>query len=87
VPIRPVTSEIHIGPAVSPPKLGTAERKRVDAAHAFGGWLAILTAWCDHHDIAYQGVQVGTIKRHVTGQRRQGGGHRRNPRARVQPCR
>ena len=39
----------------------------VDAAHAFGGWLAILTAWCDHHEIAYQGVPVGTIKRHVTG--------------------
>ena len=39
----------------------------VDAAHAFGGWLAILTAWCDHHDIAYEGVPVGTIKRHITG--------------------
>ena len=35
----------------------------VDSAHAFGGWLAILTAWCDHHDIAYQGVPVGTIIR------------------------
>ena len=39
----------------------------VDSAHVFGGWLAILTAWCDHHGIAYQGVPVGTIKRHVTG--------------------
>lgn len=39
----------------------------VDAAHAFGGWLAILTAWCDHHGIAYQGVPVGTIKRFITG--------------------
>jgi Holliday junction resolvasome RuvABC endonuclease subunit len=39
----------------------------VDASHAFGGWLAILTAWCDHHDIAYQGVPVGTIKRFITG--------------------
>ena len=39
----------------------------VDAAHAFGGWLAILTAWCDHHDIAYQGVPVGTIKRFIAG--------------------
>jgi Holliday junction resolvasome RuvABC endonuclease subunit len=39
----------------------------VDAAHSFGGWLAILTAWCDHHDIAYQGVPVGTIKRFITG--------------------
>ena len=40
----------------------------VDASHAFGGWLAILTAWCEHHGIAYQGVPVGTIKRHVTRQ-------------------
>jgi Holliday junction resolvasome RuvABC endonuclease subunit len=39
----------------------------VDAAHAFGGWLAILTAWCDHHGIAYQGVPVGTIKRFIAG--------------------
>jgi Holliday junction resolvasome RuvABC endonuclease subunit len=39
----------------------------VDAAHAYGGWLAILTAWCDHHGIAYQGVPVGTVKRHATG--------------------
>jgi len=39
----------------------------VDASHAFGGWLAILTAWCEHHGIAYEGVPVGTIKRHVTG--------------------
>ena len=39
----------------------------VDASHAYGGWLAILTAWCDHHGIAYQGVPVGTIKRFITG--------------------
>ena len=39
----------------------------VDASHAYGGWLAILTAWCEHHGIPYQGVPVGTIKRHVTG--------------------
>jgi len=39
----------------------------VDASHAFGGWLAILTAWCEHHGIAYQGVPVGTIKRFITG--------------------
>jgi crossover junction endodeoxyribonuclease RuvC len=39
----------------------------VDASHAYGGWLAILTAWCEHHGIAYEGVPVGTIKRHVTG--------------------
>lgn len=39
----------------------------VDAAHAYGGWLAILTAWCEHHGTAYEGVPVGAIKRHVAG--------------------
>ena len=39
----------------------------VDAAHAYGGFLAHLTAWCEQHVIPYQGVPVGTIKRHATG--------------------
>jgi hypothetical protein len=39
----------------------------VDSSHAYGGWLAILTAWCEHHGIPYHGVSVGTIKRHVAG--------------------
>ena len=39
----------------------------VDAAHVYGGFLATLTAWCEHHSIPYQGVPVGTIKRHATG--------------------
>lgn len=39
----------------------------VDAAHAYGGWLAILTTWCEHHNVAYEGVPVGTIKRHIAG--------------------
>ena len=38
-----------------------------DAAHIYGGFLATLTAWCEQRDVAYQGVPVGTIKRHVTG--------------------
>ncbi len=41
--------------------------KGVDAAHKYGGFLAHLTAWCEHHQIAYQGIPVGTIKRHITG--------------------
>ena len=41
--------------------LGTA------AAHAYGGYLAHLTAWAEANRIPYQGVPVGTIKRHVTG--------------------
>src|SRR5512139_981517 len=39
----------------------------IDAAHAYGGFLAHLTAWCEHHQIPYQGVPVGTIKKHATG--------------------
>jgi Holliday junction resolvasome RuvABC endonuclease subunit len=38
-----------------------------DAAHVYGGLLATLTAWCEQHSIAYQGVPVGTIKRSITG--------------------
>ena len=38
-----------------------------DAAHIYGGFLATLTAWCETHTVAYQGVPVGTIKRHITG--------------------
>ncbi len=39
----------------------------VDAAHAYGGFMATLTSWCEHHAIPYQGVPVGTIKKHATG--------------------
>lgn len=39
----------------------------VDAAHAYGGFMATLTAWCEHHQIPYSGVPVGTIKKHATG--------------------
>lgn len=39
----------------------------VDAAHVYGGLLATLSAWCEHHNIPYQGVPVGTIKKHATG--------------------
>lgn len=39
----------------------------VDAAHMYGGFLATLTSWCEKESIPYQGISVGTIKRHVTG--------------------
>jgi Holliday junction resolvasome RuvABC endonuclease subunit len=38
-----------------------------DAAHVFGGLLATLTAWCEAQGIPYQGVGVGTWKRHASG--------------------
>jgi Holliday junction resolvasome RuvABC endonuclease subunit len=39
----------------------------VDAAHAYGGFLASLTAWCEELTIPYEGVPVGTIKKFITG--------------------
>ncbi len=39
----------------------------VDAAHIYGGLMATLTAWCENRNIPYQGVPVGTIKKHATG--------------------
>ncbi|MEO5350998.1 MAG: hypothetical protein H7836_15345 [Magnetococcus sp. YQC-3] len=39
----------------------------VTAAHVYGGFLAHLTAFAELSQIPYQGVPVGTIKRHATG--------------------
>lgn len=38
-----------------------------DAAHVYGGLLAVLTSWCEEHSIPYQGIPVGKIKKHATG--------------------
>ena len=38
-----------------------------DAGHVYGGFQSMLTAWCEEHLVAYQGVPVGTIKRFITG--------------------
>lgn len=38
-----------------------------DAAHVYGGLLAVLQAECEERKIPYQGVPVGTIKRFATG--------------------
>ncbi|MCZ2204016.1 crossover junction endodeoxyribonuclease RuvC [Bartonella sp. A05] len=38
-----------------------------DAAHAYGGFLATLTAWCEYQQIPYEGIPVGTIKKAMTG--------------------
>jgi Holliday junction resolvasome RuvABC endonuclease subunit len=46
----------------------------VDAAHAYGGFMGHLTAWCEHHQIPYEGVPVGTIKKHATGKGNAGKG-------------
>lgn len=38
-----------------------------DAAHCYGGFLAVLSAWCEEHNVPYKGVPVKTIKRFITG--------------------
>ena len=38
-----------------------------DAAHVYGGLMASLTGWGELRGIPYDGVPVGTIKRHATG--------------------
>ncbi|WP_375695947.1 MULTISPECIES: crossover junction endodeoxyribonuclease RuvC [unclassified Bartonella] len=38
-----------------------------NASHIYGGFLATLTAWCEHHQIPYEGIPVGTIKKAMTG--------------------
>ena len=37
-----------------------------DASHIYGGLMATLTAWAELRGVPYEGVPVGTIKRHAT---------------------
>ena len=41
--------------------------KGTAAAHTYGAFLGQLSAWCEAHGVAYQGVPVATIKKHATG--------------------
>ncbi|GFR24141.1 holliday junction resolvase [Trichonephila clavata] len=38
-----------------------------DAAHCYGGFFAVLAAWCEGEKIPYKGVPVKTIKRFIAG--------------------
>jgi Holliday junction resolvasome RuvABC endonuclease subunit len=38
-----------------------------DAAHAYGGFLSHLEVFGETRQIPYEGVPVGTIKKHATG--------------------
>ena len=65
---RWLTEIKHTSPALDAVYFEEVRRHAgVDAAHAYGGFMAHLTAWCEHHQIPYQGVPVGTIKKHATG--------------------
>lgn len=59
--------EVH---RTTPIKLIAYEEVRrhhgVSAAHIYGGYQAIVTAWCEEEKVPCYGVPVGTIKRHGT---------------------
>lgn len=38
-----------------------------DAAHMYGGYLAIIQKWATDNHVAYNGVPVATIKKYATG--------------------
>lgn len=38
-----------------------------DAAHVYGGLLALLTAWCEENNIPYHGIGVSQVKKMWTG--------------------
>ena len=44
-----------------------AAHRGMIAAQSHGAFLGQLQAWCESRAIAYAGVPVGTIKRHITG--------------------
>jgi len=48
--------------------------KGVDAAHVYGGMLAMLTSWCEEKKIPYEGIPVGTIKKAACGKGNAGKG-------------
>ena len=39
----------------------------VDAAHAYGGALAVVSAWCEERKVPMTSTPVATIKKHATG--------------------
>lgn len=39
----------------------------ITAAHVYGAFEGHLTAWCEHHQIPYESVPVGTIKLDACG--------------------
>lgn len=41
--------------------------KGTDAAHAYGGFLSHLQAWCELNSIPHMGIPVGVIKKFATG--------------------
>jgi len=46
---------------------GVCAHNGVYAAHMWGGWEALLCAWCEANGTPYEDMGVGTIKKDATG--------------------
>jgi Holliday junction resolvasome RuvABC endonuclease subunit len=67
---RQQLDEMHAAMPIGAVYFEEVRRHRgTDAAHVYGGMLAMLTAWCEdqHPKVPYQGTPVGDIKRYITG--------------------
>lgn len=57
--------------ATASPEMVVVEEVRrhlgTDAAHIYGGIIAVVQAWCEERGIPYSAIPVGTIKKHATG--------------------
>lgn len=68
VKFRQALSELHEAFKITRVVYEEVHRHRgTDAAHVYGGLLAMLTAWCEENQIPYEGVGVGQIKKFWTG--------------------
>lgn len=66
--LRQRLAEVHAGYQIDAVFFEEVRRHRgTDAAHVYGGMMAILTAFCEEKGIPYEGVPVGEIKKHWTG--------------------
>lgn len=68
VRFRSRLNEIRAAMPISQVVFEEVRRHRgTDAAHVYGGLMAVLTEWCEDSGIPYEGVPVGTIKKSWTG--------------------
>lgn len=68
VKFRAKLLEIHSAYPIAEVNFEEVRRhKGTDAAHVYGGLLAILTEWCEANAIPYEGVPVGEIKKAWSG--------------------
>lgn len=68
VKFRARLNELHAAYGITHVFFEEVRRHRgVDAAHVYGGLLAVLSSWCEENSIPYSGIPVGQIKKKWTG--------------------